>query len=328
MILSIIIPVYNVENYLSYCLDSILVQSFSDYEIILINDGSKDNSKNICIKYAEKYKNIKLINQENAGLSEARNVGIKNSKGKYLLFIDSDDFLVKDNTLNNIISAIKKYEPDLLMFSIIEYDDTGKKIIKNNNKFVYFEYQTYKGKDIFDELYMYNGIYVSMAPNKVIRKKFLTNNNLHFVKGIYHEDDEWLSRVLINYPSIYFCNSAFYGYRHREKSIITDTNKNILIKRNLDKIQIGKSMLNNIRNNKHVFYISYSLNYLLNALNNYYLLEKNKNVFFDKLLMIKNTLNKLKYSNKSFHKILYITNRIFGVKFMWKTYLILTKKDK
>ena len=93
---SIIVPVYNVESYLAKCLDSILCQSYKDYEIIAINDGSTDNSSKILKEYVDKYDNIIVINQENQGLSQARNNGVKEAKGEYIIFADSDDFIEKD----------------------------------------------------------------------------------------------------------------------------------------------------------------------------------------------------------------------------------------
>ena len=95
MLISIIVPVYNVENYLKECIDSILRQEFRDYEIILVDDGSKDDSGKICDEYGKKYSFISVIHKKNGGLSDARNFGLKIAKGEYILFIDSDDYIAK-----------------------------------------------------------------------------------------------------------------------------------------------------------------------------------------------------------------------------------------
>ena len=104
--LSIIIPVYNVEKYLSICLDSVLAQDLKNIEVIMVDDGSTDNSGEICDKYSNKYSNFIAIHQKNKGLSGARNTGIKKSKGEFLMFIDSDDFINKNVSLNSIVNNL------------------------------------------------------------------------------------------------------------------------------------------------------------------------------------------------------------------------------
>ena len=106
-IISIIVPVYNAEKYLSRCIDSILRQTFADFELILVNDGSSDKSKEICEKYLESDPRIKLINQENSGVSAARNTGLDNASGEYIGFVDSDDFIEK-NMYEELYNILKK----------------------------------------------------------------------------------------------------------------------------------------------------------------------------------------------------------------------------
>ena len=109
MLFSIIVPIYNVEKYLARCIDSILDQDYANYEIILVNDGSTDNSLLIAEKYSKKYSNIILINKENGGLSDARNVGLDTAKGQYVIFLDSDDAIDK-NALKTINCALENQE--------------------------------------------------------------------------------------------------------------------------------------------------------------------------------------------------------------------------
>lgn len=101
MIFSIIVPIYNVEKYLRCCVDSVLAENFSDYEMILVDDGSPDGCGKICDEYADKYPHIKVIHKENGGLSDARNAGIRAAKGDYLIFLDSDDYWADTNRLKN-----------------------------------------------------------------------------------------------------------------------------------------------------------------------------------------------------------------------------------
>ncbi|WP_300363919.1 glycosyltransferase family 2 protein [Fusobacterium sp.] len=125
---SIIVPIYNVEKYLRKCLESIRKQTYKNIEIILINDGSTDNSENICKTYLDD-KRFKLINQENKGLSEARNTGIKNFKGDYLLFVDSDDWL-EENCIESCIKEIRKNNSDIVLFPYVKEKGTIQEKVK------------------------------------------------------------------------------------------------------------------------------------------------------------------------------------------------------
>ena len=132
MLLSIVVPTYNVEKYIANCLDSLLDQDLSAdiYEILVINDGSTDNSPKIATKYSESHDNVIVVNQENGGLSEARNKGIALAKGKYIYFIDSDDYIAK-NTLGLIMETLETHDLDLLGVDIIETSRLDLKISKN-----------------------------------------------------------------------------------------------------------------------------------------------------------------------------------------------------
>jgi glycosyltransferase involved in cell wall biosynthesis len=121
-IFSIIVPVYNVEQYIAECLESLTHQTFGDYEIILVIDGSTDDSAGICIRYANEYKRITLIEQENRGLSVARNAGIMAAKGAYILFVDGDDFVSRD-ICKSVHEIIKTYDVDLVIFDCFRVDD-------------------------------------------------------------------------------------------------------------------------------------------------------------------------------------------------------------
>jgi glycosyltransferase involved in cell wall biosynthesis len=112
---SIIVPVYNVEDYLKQCLDSILCQTYNDFEIILVNDGSTDSSPEICSFYQNESAKIVLISKENGGLSDARNVGLKEAKGDYIIFTDSDDYWAGDQVLKDLNELIKISNPDVVI---------------------------------------------------------------------------------------------------------------------------------------------------------------------------------------------------------------------
>ena len=145
MLFSVLMPVYNTSKYLRQSIDSLLLQDFKDWELIIVDDGSTDESGKICDEYAKKYDNITVIHKENGGLFTARKTAIKSAKGEYSLFVDSDDF-VEDNYFEKIQSAIDLYKPDILLFNYSAY-------FSNKDKKV-------KGKSIFSN----NGISHSSAP--------------------------------------------------------------------------------------------------------------------------------------------------------------------
>lgn len=215
--ISVIIPVYNVEKYLDECVNSVLAQNFQDYEIILVNDGSTDNSGKICDAYAEKYSQIKVVHKENGGLSDARNFGIKNAHGKYLMFLDSDDFWDGNNHLFNISKIIEKDYPDLILYGLtfyygdkftIPFDFTKYKF--TNNSFI--EQSKYL---IIDNKY---GFY---ACNKIVKRNIILDNNLFFIKDRLGEDMPW-NYELVNYIKFFsIYQSNFYFYRQNREGQIT-----------------------------------------------------------------------------------------------------------
>ena len=171
---SIVIPVYNVEDYIERCLESIKKQTFKDYEVIVVNDGTKDNSMEIVNKYP-----FKIINQENQGLSAARNNGAKKAKGEYILFLDSDDYLEK-NTLKEVNKVIEK-DTDLVRFQIKEVYDDGKVIEYNEQAF-----KNLNGEEAFSHIVNYH--FIENAWCYAINRKYYEKEKFSFAKGTIHED--------------------------------------------------------------------------------------------------------------------------------------------
>ena len=212
--LSVIVPVYNTAKYLRQCLDSLLEIPLVEKEIIAVNDGSTDESLNILEEYASK---ILLINTENSGLSAARNEGISVAHGEYLLFVDSDDFVISSQ-INAMIHYADKYVTDILYADCIKCDESGRFLksvsIENLNPSQVVDGRTfYSGKNI-------NDASIIMAQLKLCRRSFLITNNIYFEKGIYHEDvlfSFWCSKYA---NRVMYLNSIFYVYRQRESSIM------------------------------------------------------------------------------------------------------------
>lgn len=210
-LISVIVPVYNVEKYLSYCLDSIVQQTYDNLEIILINDGSNDNSKLICERYVEKDQRIKLINQQNKGLSGARNTGIDNCAGEYITFIDSDDYVVNDY-IEYLYSMITER---------VSISMCNSKIV-NNYDVKNFKSSTGKIKTISQKEYfkmtLYNVRYLS-AWGKLFHKSYFTS--VRFPDGMLNEDIYIMGNIFSTVDTISLGTSDKYKYVKRQGSITT-----------------------------------------------------------------------------------------------------------
>lgn len=198
MKLSLIIPVYNVEKYLDECINSIVSQVIPDMEVILVDDGSKDNSGKICDDYVEKYNYIKVIHKENGGVSTARNVGISVAQGEYIFFLDSDDILAP-NILNKIQEDIKS-NFDLYSYQIQKIDENGNMIVDSCIKRTMREGMYQKVNFVREYKKQYNG-YLPWSTQNVYKKKILIENNLLYPVGIIIAEDMDFFMNLIKYVS-------------------------------------------------------------------------------------------------------------------------------
>lgn len=215
--LSIIVPIYNVELYIEECLKSIILNNYNNIEIILVNDGTKDNSMKVIEKYLTDPR-IKVINKENGGISSARNIGFKHSSGKFISFIDSDDWvdIVK---LMELLSIIKKENLDLIVGNGYWYPKM-KKIHSGRysgiNSGIYFFEEMLKKKDCLEVVWLC-----------IYKKEFLEKDNILFIEKLLHEDVPFFFEVLIKAKKVKVEDIPFYFYRQREGSIVhTKTVKN------------------------------------------------------------------------------------------------------
>ena len=220
--LSVIIPVYNVEKYLRQCVDSVLNQNLSDYELILVDDGSPDCCPEICDEYASKHAEIRVIHQNNQGLSEARNAGINISRGKYLMFMDSDDWWNPDVNVTQMLAKVReKPYIEMFLFNSIDYIDGDGyynrrehdhlKNIRTDNVLHYYQ-------DLLK-----NGNLEVSACTKIISQAFLINNDLHFQTGLLGEDNHWMIRVLRSLESVEILSDPLYICRISRADSITHT---------------------------------------------------------------------------------------------------------
>ena len=218
--LSIIIPVYNVESYLPRCLDSIENQNVMDYEIILVDDGSKDSSGSICDKYAARFQNITCVHKENGGLSDARNVGMKYATGEYIWFVDSDDY-VTDKCLNELKKALKSNPCDVLVCQSKTVDDNLN--TRDERQYTIPE-KMYSSHEYMEALKQHPESVLFCAQFHIVRRKFVEDNEFSFHRGILHEDELWTPQLLLKAEKIYYSRLNIYFHYMRVGSIMHSSN--------------------------------------------------------------------------------------------------------
>lgn len=214
---SVIIPIYSVEQYLKECVESVQKQTYKNIEIILVDDGSPDKSSELCDDMKRLDKRIKVIHKPNGGLSDARNVGVQNSTGNYIIFLDGDDFWDDDEAIKRLVERVIVTKTEVLNFSYKKYfEDTGEKIpYFNDIREMPIEL---KNKNQQMEFLTKRGLYIASACNKLIHRDLL-DEKMQFHKGIYSEDIEWCARLLVYAKSMDFVSESFYCYRQRKNSI-------------------------------------------------------------------------------------------------------------
>lgn len=237
MLISIIIPVYNVERYLSQCLDSVLNQSYDgDYEVICVDDGSTDGSSIILEKYAQIHKNMKIISSKNEGTASARNIGIRQAKGKYLWFVDSDDWIANDaiQILSEYLN-LSRSNPDVICFNgKLIYDIDGReesdKGIMDVNLTGWQYYSKYAIKS--------RKFHFVCVVLRLYLREFIISNNLFFEVGILHEDNLWVPQMCYYAEKVDVIPNLLYYYRIREGSKM----RNISSKKIFDTIKVANRL--------------------------------------------------------------------------------------
>lgn len=230
---SVVIPVYNVEAYLRDCLDSVVNQSFSDIELVCVDDGSTDGSLKILQEYERRDARIRVISQDNMGLSGARNTGIDAACGRYILFLDSDDWIYENDTLVKLYDALDG--EDLLAFDGVRYDEQSKEIMVHKP----IEEGEMGGLDYWERYCLVgSAIPTASACMRLYRREFLKEHNLRFEVGIYHEDNLFTPMAAAKAYRVKVTSIAAYVYRQRQGSIMTSCNP----KRNKDIIFVANKL--------------------------------------------------------------------------------------
>ena len=215
--ISIIVPIYNVEKWIDRCLSSIQKQSYEDFEVLLIDDGSCDNSDDICKEYTEKDKRFKYLKKNNGGLSDARNYGIDRAKGKYLIFIDGDDYVEK-NYVEKLYRAITEYTTDVAICGFANVKPNG--MLIDNNTLSMTDKEILTGREVIELSFDYKkmGWSLGCAWNKIYKATLF--NNLRFEKGRYYEDGLIFLFLFLNVNKAAIVHEALYDYVQRDNSIM------------------------------------------------------------------------------------------------------------
>lgn len=224
---SVIIPVYNVENYLRKCLDSLVNQTLKDLEIIVVNDGTTDNSQEIIDEYVKKYpKKVVSIIQENGGQGTARNTGLLHAKGEYIGYVDSDDY-VEENMYEELYKKAKEEDSDIVI--------CGNNVVKEN-------YELFSKEDVDKEFLL-----GKMAVwNKIYKKNIIVDNKIQFRSKVWYEDLDFTMKVYFSSKKISYVDKPLYNYLLREGSTMNNNN----IKRNLELIEAFDSLIDYCKDKK------------------------------------------------------------------------------
>lgn len=217
-LISVIIPVYNVEEYLRECIESVLNQTFSDFEVILVDDGSTDSSGDICDEYVEKDDRVVVIHKKNEGPSKTRNVGLENANGKYIYFLDSDDY-IEINALELLVDTAESNQADLVFFDAVSFTDDRSQI--RQGYVVNGTYETKSGYEMLTDLHNNNDYHCSVVL-LIINRNLLNDNNIRFLESAYCSEDMLFTyKVFCSALTTAQCKKTLYHRRYRSSSIVT-----------------------------------------------------------------------------------------------------------
>lgn len=319
--ISVIVPIYNVELYLSECIDSIIKQTFFDIEIILINDGSTDNCKDICEYYKNIDNRVIVINKDNGGLSSARNAGIDIAKGEYIIFIDSDD-IINHNMLKILYDACERYSCFISQCSYKKFYRKNQIEDEINNEFNNeLNFKIINNIEALDNLYNEEYINTTVAWNKLYKTSLW--ENIRYPEGKLHEDEYTTYKLIYSSNKIAITNKTLYYYRSNYNSIV---NSKYRLER-LDSIEAFEK--------RYIFFINQGMNnlakktikkYIFNILSIYY------RVYYEidnNELILKELRGKLKkYFNKLFfNKEITLKNKLLISIFLINPYLYVKYMD-
>ena len=219
---SIIIPVYKVQNYLRQCIDSVLEQTFTDFEIILVDDGSPDECPKICDEYAAKDSRVAVIHKENGGLSSARNAGMRHAQGRYIIFLDSDDFWSSMTALDEIYSTATAFNYDIIVIKYTKYYEQTEQYDAVVDHFCEDDFSGTQYLERLSQL-IERQLYDTCAWNKVFKRQMMETADLYFTEGIISEDLDWAARLSLSATSVGIIENPIHVYRKGRPGAITSS---------------------------------------------------------------------------------------------------------
>lgn len=302
--ISIIVPVYKVEQYIDDCIKSILSQTLKDFELILVNDGSPDKCGLICDMYSKKDSRVRVIHKNNEGLSAARNSGIEVAKGEYLAFVDSDDYISK-YMYEKLYNTAVENKSDIVICNYESVHYTHKlnyELLEHVDKV-----ENMSNIQALNKLYETNGVAYIVAWNKLYKKELF--DNIRYDKGRVHEDEFIIHKLLYNSNIITYIPDKLYYYRQREGSITSIDNK----KNRVDKLAAFKERLE--------FMYEKNIDYLVKKTAQKYIYH-----FFEIYYSIKNNYDSKNYNElvllrKDYNKVLHIVLK--NIDCNWKEKILL-----
>ncbi len=219
---SVIIPIYNVEKYLRECVDSVLAQTYTDLEIILVDDGSPDNCGAICDEYAARDSRIKVIHKKNGGLSDARNAGLKIARGEYIYFLDSDDY-IRNDAVEKLVKSAEVQKPDIIFFNAVLFFDDGP---NTSDAWIHKgDYPPCRGNEMLGRR-IANVEWLPGVPIHFYSADFLRRERLIFKKGILYEDQLFSAFAFLRAKKVCFLGEPLYYYRTRRSDSIMNSKTN------------------------------------------------------------------------------------------------------
>lgn len=303
MKISIIVPIFKVENYIGQCIESILAQTYDDIELILVDDGSPDHCGDICDAYAAKDGRIKVIHKENGGLSDARNVGVANATGEYILFLDGDDYWIEPCFLENLSLRIEKYHADVLCFNF-------QKVWEDRSAAPYFSAPDLPEAGGLDAVS--HTLWIACAWNKAIRRTLFLEKDLHFIEGITSEDIDWCVRLALAAQTFDYISLCAVAYRQRAGSIsqaMTGKKVQCLYNNIVYSLELTEKAQEDKKQLLH-HYLAYQLGTLLQAIAQL----SDRNIRKDMMEKVKPLLYLLAESDNQKVKLLYLANKLAGIR--------------
>ena len=315
-LISVIIPVYNVEQYFEECVNSVLSQTYKNIEIILVDDGSTDSSGDMCDSFAEQHNSIKVFHKTNGGQSTARNMGLEKALGKYIYFLDSDDIIVP-KALEKLCCIAEVDSSDVVFFDAESFIDEKPDLQMKQTYMRKHEYPTQNGIKAFAQMQTFNE-YHCVVWGMLLRKSLLVDNSIEFISGVYYEDMAYTYEVLCRAQTVSQCHEVLYRRRYRENSTMTSRKSKKYFDSSVAVYEYIRDFSVENKLDSYDFAKKYIARNASNVFNNFNLLNKqDKKLCKDKLSVVKkeilkdNAYDDIALKMKCYSNLLWFVYKVF-----------------